>query len=160
MIWQRVFGHAQRHVVGYLALAVALGGTAYAATELPRHSVGTKQLEREAVTNAKVKRHSLTQGLFRPGELPAASKPVVRFKPVPGAPGGEGEVNRSHVAECRAGERATGGGYEISDDRAFPIASVPFPGDEDAKPTAWRVTVHDPTAGLISWSVYVVCVAR
>jgi hypothetical protein len=43
-------------VVAYLALFVALGGSAYAAVGLPRNSVGTKQLKDGAVTSAKFKR--------------------------------------------------------------------------------------------------------
>jgi hypothetical protein len=57
-------------VVACAALAVAFGGTGYAALKLPRNSVGTKQLKNSAVTNrklapgavtgAKVARNSLT----------------------------------------------------------------------------------------------------
>ena len=46
-------------VVACLALAVALSGVGYAATALPRNSVGTKQLKRDAVTGPKVKNNSL-----------------------------------------------------------------------------------------------------
>jgi hypothetical protein len=38
-----LIGHLRRNVVAYLALFIALGGTAYAAT-LPANSVGTRQL--------------------------------------------------------------------------------------------------------------------
>jgi hypothetical protein len=47
-------------VIACIALAVALGGTGYAAVTLPKGSVGTKQLEKNAVTGAKVKNRSLT----------------------------------------------------------------------------------------------------
>jgi hypothetical protein len=36
--------HLRRNAVGYLALSIALGGTSYAAVELPRDSVGRDQL--------------------------------------------------------------------------------------------------------------------
>jgi hypothetical protein len=42
------------NVVATLALFFALGGGAYAATQLPARSVGTKQLRRQAVTPAKL----------------------------------------------------------------------------------------------------------
>ncbi len=42
------------NVVASLALFVALGGGAYAATQLPKNSVGTKQLQKLAVTPAKL----------------------------------------------------------------------------------------------------------
>jgi hypothetical protein len=43
-------------VISLLALFVALGGTTYAATNLPANSVGTKQLKKNAVTTRKIKR--------------------------------------------------------------------------------------------------------
>ena len=42
------------NTIALLALFVALGGTTYAATALPRNSVGAKQLKKNAVTGAKV----------------------------------------------------------------------------------------------------------
>lgn len=41
-------------IVSCLALVVATSGTSYAATQLPKHSVGTKQLKKGAVTLPKV----------------------------------------------------------------------------------------------------------
>ena len=46
-------------VVSLIALFVALGGTAYAAS-LPTNSVGTKQLKNKAVTSSKIKNHAVT----------------------------------------------------------------------------------------------------
>jgi len=46
-------------VVASTALLVSLGGVGYAATKLPRNSVGTAQLRNNAVSSAKVKNHSL-----------------------------------------------------------------------------------------------------
>ena len=46
------------NVVATLALFIALGGGAYAATQLPKNSVGAKQLKKEAVTPAKLSRAS------------------------------------------------------------------------------------------------------
>ncbi len=59
----------QQHVA-LLALFVALGGTAYAASSLPANSVGTKQLKKDAVVSKKVKDHSLLARDLKPGELP------------------------------------------------------------------------------------------
>jgi len=41
-------------VISLIALFVALGGTTYAASNLPRNSVGTAQLKNKAVTSAKL----------------------------------------------------------------------------------------------------------
>ena len=42
------------NVVSLLALFVALSGSAYAVTSLPKNSVGRTQLKRHAVTSSKV----------------------------------------------------------------------------------------------------------
>lgn len=65
----RLFAHARRNVIGYLALFVALGGTSYAATQLPKNSVGTKQIKKGAVTGKKVKDGSLTGADINAGTL-------------------------------------------------------------------------------------------
>jgi hypothetical protein len=67
--------------VALLALFVALGSGAYAASSLPRDSVGTAQLKegavtaaklhKNAVTSVKVKDHSLLAKDFKAGQLPA-----------------------------------------------------------------------------------------
>jgi len=47
------------NVIGLLALFIALGGTTYAATALPRNSVGTTQLKNGAVTKTKINKKTL-----------------------------------------------------------------------------------------------------
>jgi hypothetical protein len=47
------------NVLATLAIFIALGGVGYAATRLPKNSVGTKQIKRNAVIGAKVKNGSL-----------------------------------------------------------------------------------------------------
>lgn len=48
------------NTIALVALFVALGGTTYAATALPRNSVGPLQLKKNAVTGPKVRNNSLT----------------------------------------------------------------------------------------------------
>lgn len=57
-------------VVACIALIVALGGTGYAAINLPRDSVGNKQLRANAVTSGKVRNGALTAKDFRASALP------------------------------------------------------------------------------------------
>lgn len=57
---RRLRGPSPALVISLLALFVALGGTAYAATRLPRNSVGTKQLKKNAVTAPKIAKHAVT----------------------------------------------------------------------------------------------------
>lgn len=61
-------------VIAYLALFIALGGASYAALSIPRNSVGTAQLKRNAVTSGKVKNRSLRAIDFATGVLLRASQ--------------------------------------------------------------------------------------
>lgn len=72
-------------VVACLALLVALGGTSVAAVALPRNSVGTPQLQKNAVVSAKVRNGSLRAVDFAAGQLPAGQPGP------PGAPGAQGQ---------------------------------------------------------------------
>jgi hypothetical protein len=81
-------------VVACIALAVAMAGTGYAATVLPRNSVGTLQMKNDAIsatkvkknaiTSAKVKNGSLLRKDFKAGQLPAGPA----GKPGPAGPAG------------------------------------------------------------------------
>lgn len=57
------------NVVATLALFLALGGTSYAVTALPKNSVGTQQIKKNAVTGVKVKDGSLVAADFAAGTL-------------------------------------------------------------------------------------------
>lgn len=83
-------------IVAIVALIVALGGTSYAAINLPKNSVGTRQLKNKAVTakklrknavnSAKVKDRSLLAKDFKKGQLPrGATGPA---GPIEGTPAG------------------------------------------------------------------------
>jgi hypothetical protein len=54
-----VLAYLRRHHLAIVALFVALGGTSYAATQLPANSVGSRQIRAGAVTPSK-----LSPGLF------------------------------------------------------------------------------------------------
>jgi hypothetical protein len=60
-------------IVASLALAVSLSGVGYAATALPRNSVGTAQLRNDAIVAQKVRDGSLLAVDFKPGELPVGA---------------------------------------------------------------------------------------
>jgi hypothetical protein len=53
---------------------VALGGTSYAAATLPKASVGSKQIKRNAVRSKHVRNHSLLAKDFKPGQLPRGAE--------------------------------------------------------------------------------------
>jgi hypothetical protein len=110
----RKFGaHVRQQFVGYLALFIALGGSAYA---VAANSVGTAQLKNRAVTNPKLANNavgtrkvidgSLLKQDFKAGQVPATDIVVRRRDVVPVAP-----PNRSFEAVgCDAGEKLVGGG--------------------------------------------------
>jgi hypothetical protein len=77
-------------VLAFVALAVALGGTGYAATVLPAGSVGTAQLKNGAVVSAKVKNGSLRAADFAPGQLPAGEQGPAGAQGPPGPAGSAG----------------------------------------------------------------------
>jgi formylglycine-generating enzyme required for sulfatase activity len=95
-------------VVAFIALAVALGGTSYAALKLPANSVGTKQLKKKAVTRAKIAPNAVTSGKVKDGSLRAldfaASQLPKGDKGDPGATGAKGDTGPSgFAADCNEG---------------------------------------------------------
>ena len=60
------------NVVATLALFLALGGVGYAATHLPKGSVGARQLKTGAVTASKIKAGAVTGAAVKDGSLGAA----------------------------------------------------------------------------------------
>jgi hypothetical protein len=132
-------------VVACLALLVALGGTGYAAVNLPRNSVGTAQLRTGAVTSGKVQDFTLRRADFRPGTLLRGPRGPQGPAGPTGAPGPAGAagpagtigaitvrtaqvsvdggtapnflyVTRSVERRCESGERAISAGTGWSDD--------------------------------------------
>ena len=86
--------------VALLALFIALGGVTYAAANLPKNSVGAKQLKKNAVRSSKVKTQSLLKKDFKAGQLPRGAKGDKGDSGTPGAPGTPG-ANGTAVAFAR-----------------------------------------------------------
>jgi hypothetical protein len=82
------------NVIATLALFVSLGGGAYAATQLPKHSVGTKQLKSGAVTPAKLSRAAKQRLTGRPGQK---GEPGAKGSPGPKGDTGPSDVYLSHI---------------------------------------------------------------
>ena len=60
----RLLNHIRGNAIAYLALFVALGGTGYAAVNLPANSVGNRQIRNGAITPVKLDRQ-LVSGSVR-----------------------------------------------------------------------------------------------
>jgi hypothetical protein len=58
-------------VAACVALATSLGGVGYAASVLPRNSVGTVQVRNDAIVSSKIKNRTLLARDFKAGQLPA-----------------------------------------------------------------------------------------
>jgi hypothetical protein len=72
-------------VVACIALLVALGGTGYAAFNLPRNSVGTKQLKNNAVTTAKIKNGAVATSKIANGTITGSKLILSTIGTVPSA---------------------------------------------------------------------------
>jgi hypothetical protein len=83
-------GLTYANVIATLALFLALGGGAYAAFKLPKDSVGSKQLQADAVNSSKVKNRSLLANDFKAGELPAGAQGPQGIQGIKGDTGTQG----------------------------------------------------------------------
>jgi hypothetical protein len=174
------------NVIATLALFLALGGgAAFAASNLGKNSVGTRQLKKNAVTGAKVKDGSLSVGDFKAGQLPAgergpqgatgasgATNVVVRYGQQVGLKE-PGEVGHS-LATCAPGEALTGGGFDLEGEPE-PLAYtllVDRPGGEGveieeefvypvptngAQASSWAVVMRSEVNPTISFRAYAMC---
>jgi hypothetical protein len=94
-------------VVACIALTVALGGTSYAAIKLPRNSVGTKQLRKNAVVASKLSERSVgprklqnnavTTRSVKDGSLTGAKIVESTLEKVPSATNADSATNANTV---------------------------------------------------------------
>jgi hypothetical protein len=163
-------------------LLVALGGTSYATVlNVPRNSVGTPQLKRNAVKPSKlapnavrtahVLNGSLLAADFKPGQLPAGPKGEKGDKGDPGPVGVSGwrivhslsssnsSTSRSGTANCPSGTRVLGGGGSLVGSEGPAIVASAPAGPVFTQGTGWSMSARElvPTAGNWSLSVYAVC---
>ena len=147
----RLFNPAM--VVALVALALSVGGTAYAVTRLPANSVGSRQ----------VVDHSLLRRDLHSGVLAITGRPLVKvvsaFPPPTGA-------NEDAFIPCPQGSFATGGGFlgDFGADRDVVVlgsAPTTMPGSDspdNSHPNGWMVRLvnHGTTQRQVKY--YVVCV--
>lgn len=168
ILWRRP---SASMVVAFIALLVAISGTSYAAITLPKNSVGTKQLKKNAVTSAKVKNGSLLRRDFRAGQIPAGPQGPQGIQGPQGPQGARGpagatnvtvrlgpEVGDTSIASCQTGERAVGGGGIATGADGVLWASNPTP--TSGTPTGWEADAVDRAAGTTDTvQAYVICAA-
>ena len=112
------------NVASSLALFIALGGVSYAAVTLPKNSVGSKQLRKNAVTATKVKNGSLGVGDFKKGQLRKGTRGLHGERGPQGVAGPSG-VSGAHMV---VGDPTTIAG--ITGVSAYGTATVTCPAGE------------------------------
>ena len=162
-------------VIASLALLVALTGTSYATVlNVPKNSVGTSELRRNAVKPAKlapnavrtahVLNGSLLAADFRAGQIPQGPKGDKGDAGAIGPSGLSGwqrievesasnsDIAKTVIADCPAGKRVVGGGTEV----VPAIAAGPaLMGDGPNGDTGWRGQGREIVATNSNWQVRV-----
>ena len=93
-------------VVACLALVVALGGTGYAAFNLPAGSVGAKQLKRSAVVNKKIAKNAVTGAKVKDDSLTGADVLESSLGKVPSAASADSATRASDAAHASSADSA------------------------------------------------------
>ena len=156
------------NVTATLALFVALGGGAYAATALPANSVGAKQLKRNAVTGAKVAKDSLSAADINESGLKvrqataadtaarAAALDRAAYKTASGTAAASSAGN-TVTATCDSGQHVLGGGVKL-DPPGIGVVNDSYP---DANNTGWTAHVgngsNGSSAAPLNFTVYAIC---
>lgn len=101
------------NVVASLALFLALGGAAFAATQLPRNSVGTGQLKPEAVTAGKIAKRTRNQ--LRGAQGPQGPQGKTGKTGPKGATGARGATGATGATGAKGanGTDGTGPAFEV-----------------------------------------------
>lgn len=150
------------NVVSSICLFVVLGGSAYAASQLPKNSVGTKQLKNGAVSLAKINseaKRALKGANGAPGLTGAAGAAGAAGKNgATNAVVREGELEFGSEAYCLPGETATGGGGATLEPAELIWGSLPIP-DASGKPIGWFAAAETPTGEQRETVAFVVCVS-
>src|SRR5215213_3265966 len=81
--WRRRLTYA--NVMATIAVFIALGGTSFAISKLPKNSVGAKQLKKNSVTTTKIKSNAVTGAKVKPGTITGAQVNSATLGTVPSA---------------------------------------------------------------------------
>jgi hypothetical protein len=132
---QRLLNHVRGNTVAYLALFVALGGTGYAAANLPANSVGNRQIRNGSITPVKIDRQLITGSVRAWAEVSASGK-VLAGEGGPSVVVQRGQGATGHYSvfwKVAAFKRCVAvGGVTVAGDDASPGFVVPvvdFPGE-------------------------------
>jgi len=140
-------------IVSYAALFIALGGTSYAATQIPRNSVGTAQVRNGAITSQKLSRsaraltstgriaHIVTDTMTSDQVLTALADAV---RGEPGLQGDQGPMGPAGPAvqgpQGPTGDPGSTGGQGAPGPQGTSVASADVPAD-GSNPTLKYLTM-------------------
>jgi len=140
-------------VVSCVALAVALGGTAYAVTALPKNSVGSAQIKKNAVTGAKIKAGSIDATDLRPGVLLSgapAAKGDTGSTGAKGVAGNTGAAGPSGITTTSAASNSDVQGVVGTSATVLKLGPA---GTSSARQSAGTITVSTASTLIINASV-------
>ncbi|MDQ6851801.1 MAG: hypothetical protein M3070_18045 [Actinomycetota bacterium] len=158
----KVFRHLHQNVIAYLALFVALGGTSYAAINIPKNSVGGRQIRNHSIDPVKLNGSATAGFVLDWAQIDSAghvvaSRPRRATTPIwnatPNTPdiGGEVSWRRGMPSGCFALASASGppaGGpgvpASISADLLPGSTGHPFVAIQESEPSAVNVAVICP----------------
>jgi hypothetical protein len=110
------------NVISTLALfLVVAGGSAFAATQLAKNSVGAKQLKKNAVTSVKIKANAVTGAKIAAGAVDAGK---LSDSAVNEAKLAAGSVTTGKIANGAVGPEKLAGSYLASSTPGVPIAGI------------------------------------
>jgi hypothetical protein len=170
------------NVTATLALFVALGGGAYAATVLPANSVGPTQLKKNAVSTAKIKNNAVSGAKLLDNSLggadinestlakvpsataadtashaaASAALDMATYKTAAGTAAASSAANVA-TAKCDSGQHVVGGGVKL-DTPGIGVINDSYP---DTSNTAWTAHVGNGSSGnnaaSVNFTVYAIC---
>src|SRR5829696_5507657 len=92
------------NVMSVMAVFIALGGSSYAISKLPKNSVGKKQLKANAVTTAKIKKSAVSKAKIKEGAVDrgkiedgAVTGPKIKDGVVTGAKVADGSLTQTDI---------------------------------------------------------------
>jgi hypothetical protein len=156
------------NITATLALFLALGGGAYAATAFPANSIGSRQLKNNSVVSSKIKNNTVTGADINEstlGKVPlaataasAAALDKVTYKSATATAPASSAANAA-TATCDSGQHAIGGGVKL-DPPTLGVINDSYPDQSD---TAWTAHVGNASNGSsaapLNFTVYAICTA-
>ncbi len=121
------------NVMSMVAVFIALGGAAFAATQLPKNSVGSKQLKKNAVTAAKIKKNAVTTAKIKGDAVTGATVTVSPLGTVPSAnvANSLSPIEATHIVGNPGEPGFENGAHNIPESGLIPLIPVGFYKDHE-----------------------------